>query len=120
VYAQQFVQRQIDARAGNSQCRFGDLTNSEVRQIQKVVNRAGRPLEVVGSAAAGARRGVGTDLPIGKGPGTRSDIDYLAPPSSLQYFQGIQQRLPGIDPKTGIIPGTSNPNIGPSIRFEPK
>ncbi len=27
--------------------------------------------------------------------------------------------LPEIDPKSGIIPGTHNPHIGPAIRFEP-
>ncbi len=98
----------------------GDLTRAEVRQIQGVVNEAGRPLEVIGSAATGTRRNVGTNLPLGKGPGKRSDIDYVVPPSSLQHFEGLQGKLPSIDPKTGIIPGVGNPNIGPSIRFEPK
>ena len=99
--------------------KVGDLTRAEVKQIQGVVNQAGRPLEVVGSAASGTRRGVGTDLPIGKGPGTRSDIDYLAPPSSAQHFNGLQGGLPSIDPATGIVPGVGNSNIGPVIRFEP-
>jgi hypothetical protein len=98
----------------------GDLTRAEARQIQRVVSEAGRPLEVVGSAAAGTRRGVGTNLPLGKGPGTRSDIDYVVPPSSLQHFEGLQGKLPSIDPKTGIIPGVGNTNIGPVIRFEPR
>ena len=98
----------------------GDLTRAEVKQIQGVVNEAGRPLEVVGSAAAGTRRGVGSDLPIGKGPGTRSDIDYVVAPSSAKHFEGLQGKLPGIDPKTGVIPGLGNTNIGPVIRFEPK
>jgi hypothetical protein len=98
----------------------GDLTKAEIKQIQKTVDEAGRPLDVVGSAAAGTRRGVGTNDPIGKGPGTKSDIDYVAPPSSLGYYDGLQGKLPGIDPKTGIIPGVANPNIGPSIRFEPR
>jgi RHS repeat-associated protein len=100
--------------------RLGDLTTGEVRQVQSVVDQAGRPLEVVGSAASGTRRGVGTDLPIGKGPGTRSDIDYLIPPSSRKHFEGMESRLPGVDPKTGPIPGTHNPHIGPAVRFEPK
>ncbi|GGA92053.1 hypothetical protein [Puia dinghuensis] len=30
-----------------------------------------------------------------------------------------QYLLPGIDPSTGIVPGTINPYIGPGIRFEP-
>jgi RHS repeat-associated protein len=98
---------------------LGDLTKSEVKAIQSVVNEAGRPLEVVGSAAKGTRRGVGTDNPVGKGPGTKSDIDYIAPPSSLPSFLDFQGKLPSIDPKTGIVPGVTNPYMGPGIRFEP-
>jgi hypothetical protein len=98
---------------------LGDLTNGEVKAIQSVVNRAGRPLDVVGSAARGARRGVGTDLPIGKGPGTQSDIDYATHPANLPYFQDDVGDLPLIDPDTGIIPGVGNPYYGPYIRFEP-
>jgi len=98
---------------------LGDLTKAEVKSIQSVVDQAERPIEVGGSAAAGTRRGVGSDLPIGKGPGTRSDIDYIAPPSSMPYFEGLQNKLPSLDPSSGIIPGTGNPFIGPIIRFEP-
>jgi hypothetical protein len=98
---------------------LGDLTPAEVGQIQGVVDAAGRPLEVVGSAASGARRGVGSGLPIGKGPGTMSDIDYLVPPSSMQWYRGLEPSLPSIDPASGIIPGVHNPYIGPAIRFEP-
>ncbi|WP_142686752.1 DUF6443 domain-containing protein [Chitinophaga polysaccharea] len=103
------------AKYGN----LGDLTIKEAKQIQTVVNDAGRPLEVGGSAAEGTRRGVGSDLPIGKGPGTKSDIDYIAPPSAMPYFQDVKNALPGLDPKSGIIPGLGNPFIGPLIRFEP-
>ena len=85
---------------------LGDLTIGEALTIQNVVNRAGRPLEVVGSAARGARR-------VG------SDIDYVVPPSSMRYFDGLERQLPGLDPSHGIIPGVGNPNIGPIIRFEP-
>jgi hypothetical protein len=97
---------------------LGDLTPAEIRQIQGVVNEAGRPLEVVGSAARGGRRGIGTDLPIGKGPGTRSDIDYLVPHGSLPHYEttGLYKNLPDLD---RIIPGAHNPYIGPAIRLEP-
>ena len=98
---------------------FGDLTVHEVQAIQAVVDKAGRPLEVGGSAAMGTRRSVGTKFPIGKGPGTRSDIDYIVPPSSIPNFKDLQHNLPDLDPKTGLIPGTGNPFIGPLIRFEP-
>jgi hypothetical protein len=99
--------------------KLGDLTSAEVQQIQKTVDEAGRPIEVGGSAASGTRRGVGSDLPIGKGEGTKSDIDYLAPPNSIKYFEDTETQLPGLDPNSGIIPGTGNPYIGPYIRFEP-
>ncbi|KAB1231469.1 DUF6443 domain-containing protein [Chryseobacterium viscerum] len=105
------------AKAGNKVSVMGDLTKNEMVQIQTEVNKAGRPLEVVGSAAEGTRRNVGSDLPVGKGEGTRSDIDYIAPPSSIQYFE--QNKLPSIDPNTGIIPGYGNEHIGPVLRFEP-
>jgi RHS repeat-associated protein len=93
--------------AGGRASGLGDLTVREAGRIQNVVNRAGRPLDVVGSAARGARR-----------PG--SDIDYVVPPGSLPYYRGLEPRLPGIDRSHGIIPGFANPNIGPSIRFEPR
>jgi len=64
----------IAGKWGKRASGLGDLNNAEVKMIQNVVDEAGRPLEVVGSAATGTRRGVGTDIPIGKGPGTRSDI----------------------------------------------
>ena len=85
---------------------FGDLTQEQVNAIQSVVDRAGRPLEVVGSAARGTRR-----------PG--SDIDYLVPPGSVPYYQGLESQLPGIDATHGIVPGVHNSHIGPAIRFEP-
>jgi hypothetical protein len=94
-------------RLGSAASGLGDLTVSEVRQIQSVVNQAGRPLEVVGSAARGARNAA-------------SDIDYIVPPSSSKYFEGLESRLPSLDPKHGIIPGVGNPHVGPVIRFEPQ
>ena len=69
---------------------MGDLTPDEIDQIQSVVNAAGRPLEVVGSAARGARQ-------------AGSDIDYVVPPSSLRYFEGLEGGLPRLDPRHGII-----------------
>jgi RHS repeat-associated protein len=98
---------------------LGDLTAGETAAIQSTVDQAGRPLEVVGSAARGERRAAGSKLPIGKGQGTRSDIDYLVPPGSRSYYQGLQNGLPAIDPNSGLLFGVHNPFIGPAIRFEP-
>lgn len=87
-------------------CPLGDLTEEEVEQIQKVVDEAGRPLDVVGSSARGERK-------------EGSDIDYVVPPSSLDHYDGLEADLPSIDPNHGVIPGVHNPYQGPSIRFEP-
>ena len=86
---------------------LGDLTVGEVNQIQNVVNQAGRPLHVVGSAASGTRTAA-------------SDIDYLVSPSSLGYFNDLEAQLPGIDPIHGIIWGFPDPALGPSIPFSPQ
>jgi hypothetical protein len=85
---------------------LGDLTRGEVSRIQDVVNGAGRPLDVVGSAARGARQ-------------AGSDIDYVVSPGSLGNFKGLENRLPGLDTNHGIIPGYGNPYQGPVIRFLP-
>jgi hypothetical protein len=98
---------------------YGDLTRGETNQIQDVVNAAERPLDVVGSAAAGARRNPGSDLPMGKGPGTKSDIDYVASPSSLKEISPYQDKLPSLDPQTGVNPGSGNAYQGPVVRFRP-
>lgn len=113
------ARKAVRAVKGTAASGLGDLTKGEVKSIQGVVDQAERPLEVVGSAAKGERRGVNSDLPIGKGAGTKSDIDYLTTPGSIPYFSGIDYKLPSIDPKTGNTPGVANPYMGPGIRFEP-
>lgn len=82
------------------------MTENEIKLIQDIVDQAGRPLDVVGSAASGGR-------------GERNEIDYIVGPSSIDYYKDLSRRLPAIDPHDGIIPGIHNPYLGPSIRFEP-
>lgn len=81
---------------------YGDLSNGEVNQIQNVVNQAGRPLDVVGSAAQGART-------------AGSDIDYTTANSNIGNFEGLEQNLPGMVDHS-LLRGAPE---GPSIRFEP-
>ncbi len=103
----------IDDVAGGSG--LGDLTQTEINQIQSAVNIAERSIDVVGSAAKGKRKGIGLEIPFEKG--IKSDIDHMAPFSSIQYFEGIY--LPDIDLSHGIIGGHGNAYIRPFIRFEP-
>ncbi len=53
----------------------GGLSSAEKKALQGVADDFDTTLDVVGSRAAGRGRGVGTNRPVGKGPGTRSDID---------------------------------------------
>ena len=53
----------------------GTLTEAEQQSLQEVADEYGTDIDVVGSRGAGQGRNIDTDLPVGKGPGTRSDID---------------------------------------------
>jgi hypothetical protein len=107
-----FLEENWMSHGGNENIRaeraseLGDLSDKEIAQIQEVVDEAGRPLDVVGSAASGVRD-------------EKKEIDYVVGPSSLNHYRGLSQKLPSIDPHDGIIPGTHNPHLGPAIRFEP-
>lgn len=89
--------------AGSSR-RLGDLRPEEVLAIQRVVDQmpSGAELIVGGSAARSARRNVGReDLPFGKGPNMRSDIDYYVSDRDLKR---VPAGLPGVDPAHGVMP----------------
>ncbi len=96
----------IEISAAEGATGLGDLTASEVGQIQNVVDAAGRPLDVVGSAARAARTAT-------------SDIDYTTANANFGNFEGLEGQLPRIDPEHGLLRGYADPNVGPSIRFEP-
>lgn len=53
----------------------GALTEGERQALQRIADQFGVTIDVVGSRGAGNGRNVETDLPFGKGDGTRSDID---------------------------------------------
>ncbi len=53
----------------------GRLTPQEAEQIQRVADKYNTQIHVVGSRAGGRGRNIDTHLPLGKGEGTRSDID---------------------------------------------
>lgn len=63
---------------------LGDLTSDERSRLQRIANQYGVPIGVFGSAAKATRRGIGTNLPLGIGPGTRSDLDTGIP----KYMDG--------------------------------
>jgi hypothetical protein len=53
------------------------LTPAELAELQAIADQFGTELHVTGSRGRGQGRGVETDLPPGKGDGTKSDIDVI-------------------------------------------
>jgi hypothetical protein len=101
---------------------LGDLRPQEISQIQRAANELGSDIYVTGSAARGARRGVGSDLPLaGFGEskkGTKSDIDYAVKRGADDTADKLD--LPDKDKSFGVR-GVDFINLdkGPVIRFSP-
>lgn len=110
------------APAAAAAVRAGDLTPDEIAQIQSAAERLGDDIYVVGSAARGARRNVGSDLPLGRfgggKEGTRSDIDYAVRLDLDDAADALG--LPDVDPTFGVR-GLDYINLdsGPALRFSP-
>lgn len=107
----------------SSEKKLGDLLPAEIAEIQKRTDELNIDLFVVGSAARGKRRHIGSTLPIGGFGGskaeTRSDIDY-AVKNGLDDIESLAN-LPSIDPAFGVRGVDSiNLNKGPIILFSPK
>ena len=62
---------------GNNVLPKGTLTETELQQLQNVAKKYNTEIKVVGSRATGDGRNINTNNPVGKGPGTKSDIDVL-------------------------------------------
>jgi len=98
----------------------GKLTKYEAEKLQELANQYQTAFEVVGSRSYGKGRNIDTDLPLGKGPNTRSDIDLLVDPqavidSSGRLADDLKNALPVDIRSTGFRhEGT------PAFRFEPE
>lgn len=99
----------------------GGLSASERSALQQVANDFKTQIDVVGSRAAGTGRGVGSSLPVGKGPGTRSDIDLkIDSDVDIATGGGLSDALKNIGPQ-GLV--DVRPRIGtpkpPTIPIKP-
>jgi hypothetical protein len=103
---------------------LGDLRAAEIAAIQTAANIAKEDIYITGSAARAARRNLDTDLPLGTfgqtKVGTRSDIDYAVRTAADDVVNGLNLKLPDVDPSFGIR-GVDYINLqsGPAIRFSP-
>lgn len=110
------------AEAAKYAGKVGDLRPAEVAQIQAAADKLGQDIYVVGSAAKGERRGVGTDLPMSEygkpKAGTRSDIDYSVKSGADDAADKLG--LPDVDGSFGVR-GVDYINLdsSPAVRFSP-
>jgi len=102
--------------------RGGTLTAAERTQIQAISDNYNTAIDVVGSRAAGKGRNINTDLPVGKGPGTRSDIDFRVDASHPQVnalIADLRTVGNGAGRASTRFSTTARPTRPPFIRFTP-
>lgn len=106
------------------------LTPADVAAIKRVSEKYNVRIDVGGSRANGRGRNIDRfDLPVSKGPGTRSDIDFIVSPDHPQY-RSIMDELREVGggagqphPDNGFL--SAFPSAGEElgdgwrIRFEP-
>ena len=100
--------------------RLGDLSRKEIGAIQRLVDDVGTDLYVVGSSMNKGRRNARSHLPLGKGPGTKSDIDYTVLDEAAKFewkypSNYAWQRLPEVG-WHGPLVGAPK---GPAVLFRP-
>lgn len=92
----------------------GTLTEDEREALQSIADRFNTALDVVGSRGAGKGRNVGTDLPFGKGEGTRNDIDVRVDGQREIETRGalsdaLYNLLPGVSVSSRLLGGSYRP-----------
>jgi RHS repeat-associated protein len=124
----EFIEDMPFSRAAPRALPANSITTSEAAEIQSIANRYNTTIDIVGSRAAGQGRNVGTNLPVGKGPGTRSDIDFRIDAAHAQVDALIAnlQRV-GNGAGTAGAKWSTNPaipggraTVPPVIRFTPE
>jgi len=106
--------------------KLGDLTIEEINQIQHIVDKVGKDIHIVGSAAKGTQRNIGTDYPIGKkiegGPQTKSDIDYVMQGNYKDKLKLDEAGLPALDSHGVLVRKNKSRALKPGkphIQFSP-
>jgi RHS repeat-associated protein len=100
----------------------GTLTSAERAEIQAIADRFGAQIDVVGSRAAGQGRNIeNLDFPVGKGPNTRSDIDFIVNGQDIINSRGaLNDQLNRVGNGAGRLYSPSGVSEPPSIIFRPK
>lgn len=89
---------------------------TEREALQKIADLFQTTVDVVGSRGAGKGRAIDTDLPFGKGSGTRSDIDVRIDGQREIDLRGVlsdtlYNSIPGISVSSRLPGGSHSPFI---------
>ncbi len=102
----------------------GSLTPEEEEAIQEIADKYDTPIDIVGSRGSGKGRNINTDLPPGKGEGTKSDIDIkIDPEVDIKTGGRLSNDLKNIGNHVNVGPRNpydSNDPYPPFVRINPK
>lgn len=101
---------------------YGTLTASETAEIQAIASKFNTQIDVIGSRAAGMGRNIDNPaLPIGKGVGTRSDIDFrINGQVDIDTRGALTDQLNQVGNGAGsVASSTGLPSQQPVITFKP-
>lgn len=96
-----------------------DLTTTEGKKLQDIADKYNTSIDVVGSRARKEGRSIWSDVPVGKGKGTKSDIDVLID-GQVDIDSGgrLSEEIAKMGGNTR--PMKYDPKDGPRIRIKPK
>ncbi len=99
----------------------GTLTDKELKELQDIADKHNTPIDVVGSRARGEGRNIDKpDLPVGKGEGTRSDIDVRSDgQADIDSRGAISDAISEVSGGAGNRIGDSDQSSGPVIQIRP-
>lgn len=116
--------RAIAQRLANRIPIRGILSRAEIDELQEIADRFDTTIDIVGSRGSGTGRNVNKpDLPVGKGRGTRSDIDTRVDtnhPQSDAIIDSINNSSGGAANAGANFSTADRPTFGPFIRFNPR
>jgi hypothetical protein len=96
------------------------LTAAERAEIQAIANQFKTEIRVVGSRASGTGRNINSGLPVGKGPGTRSDIDFIIDGQvDINTRGALTDALRGVGNGAGSVISPRGSSSLPHIVFTP-
>ena len=102
----------------------GTLTRKELDELQTIADKHDTTIDVVGSRAAGKGRNIDQpELPVGKGPGTRSDIDTridTTHPDADNIIKDVNEVSGGAGNASRKHSTADRPTYPPFIRIKPR